>query len=173
MIFDNNIKNGQVMIYSFSPNVNKHSEIIILGSMPGVESLNQQQYYAHPRNAFWAIMGTLCKFSPALPYAERLEQLLEHRIALWDTAFSCQRAGSLDSAIQELKINDFEEFFQRYPAIKTVCFNGQAAGKLFTKHSKAMTLPKLEFIQLPSTSPAYASMEFSEKLLVWQQIPIK
>jgi double-stranded uracil-DNA glycosylase len=160
------------MIYSFLPSVNKHSEILILGSIPGVESLHQHQYYAHQRNAFWRIMGELCKFSSELPYEKRFELLLEHQIALWDTAFSCQREGSLDSAIRELKINNFEAFFQQYPAIKTVCFNGQAAGKLFIKHSKTMTLPSLTFIQLPSTSPAHASLKFSDKLVAWQQVPV-
>ena len=159
------------MIASFSPNVDQYSEMIILGSMPGVESLRQQQYYAHPRNTFWKIMGELYSFSPELPYKTRLQQLLACRIALWDSAFSCQRDGSLDSAIRAVKINNFEEFFQRYPGIKTVCFNGQAAGKLFIKHSKAMNLPPLTFIQLPSTSPAHASMKFRDKLLAWQQIP--
>ncbi|MCF6177024.1 MAG: DNA-deoxyinosine glycosylase [Victivallaceae bacterium] len=159
------------MISSFLPNVDQHSEVIILGSMPGVESLRQQQYYAHPYNTFWKILGELCGFSAELPYEDRLQQLLEHRIALWDSAFSCQRDGSLDSAIRAVQINNFEEFFQQYPAIKTVCFNGQAAGKLFIKHSKTMNLPPLTFIQLPSTSPAHASMKFSDKLAAWQQIP--
>ncbi len=159
------------MISSFSPNVDQRSEVIILGSMPGVESLRQQQYYAHPRNTFWKIMGEIYDFSPELPYKTRLQQLLECRIALWDSAFSCQRDGSLDSAIRDVQINNFAAFFQQYPAIRTVCFNGQAAGKLFIKHSKTMTLPSLTFIQLPSTSPAHASMKFSDKLAAWKQLP--
>jgi hypoxanthine-DNA glycosylase len=160
------------MISAFLPIVDQRSEIIILGSMPGVESLRQQQYYAHPRNVFWRIMGELCNFSPELSYEYRLRLLLEHRIALWDTASSCQRKGSLDSAIHDVKINNFEGFFKQYPMIKTVCFNGQASGKLFIKHSRSMILPPLTFIQLPSTSPAYAAMKFSDKLATWQQLPI-
>ena len=160
------------MISAFLPIVDQCSEIIILGSMPGVESLRQQQYYAHPRNVFWRIMGELCNFSLELSYESRLKLLLEHRIALWDTASSCQREGSLDSAIHDVKINDFEGFLKQYSTIKTVCFNGQVASKLFIKHSKSMRLPALTFIQLPSTSPAYASMKFSDKLSAWQQIPL-
>jgi hypoxanthine-DNA glycosylase len=78
----------------------------------------------------------------------------------------------LDSAIHDVKINNFEGFFKQYPMIKTVCFNGQASGKLFIKHSRSMILPPLTFIQLPSTSPAYAAMKFSDKLAAWQQLPI-
>ncbi|MFA7230968.1 MAG: DNA-deoxyinosine glycosylase [Victivallaceae bacterium] len=154
-------------LLSFSPSAAPDAEILILGSMPGIESLRQQQYYAHPRNIFWKIMGIMFNFDEALPYPQRMEVLLQNRIALWDTVHSCVRSGSLDSAIRQVEPNDFEALLERCPHIRRICFNGQAASNLFFKHTGKMKLPQLEHIVLPSTSPANAAMPYAKKLSLW------
>ena len=102
------------------PNIDKDCRALILGSMPGVKSLEAQQYYAHPQNRFWPMMAHL--LGEALPsaYEERLAMLLRHHIALWDSIGSCEREGSLDSAIRNEQGNDFAALLQEYPGIRQV-----------------------------------------------------
>jgi len=143
---------------------------LILGSMPGVVSLRQQQYYAYPHNCFWKIMGELFSFDYKTNYEERINNLLKNRIALWDTVQCCVRPGSMDSDIKHARPNDFEKLFKECPNITKIFFNGQTAYKLFIKHQKQMNLPELELIPLPSTSPANASMSYENKLQAWQKV---
>ena len=161
-------------LQSFSAVARADARVLILGSMPGAKSLQLQQYYGHPHNAFWKIMGQLFDFDAAgMPYAERLAALQAHGIALWDVLASCERAGSLDSAIVDDSIvaNDFAAFFAVHPAIVRVCFNGAKAESVFRRR----VLPGLvsphaiEYVRLPSTSPAHAGMPLAAKLAAWQR----
>ena len=158
-----------VRIYSFPPFADKTAGKLILGSIPGGESLRRMQYYAHPRNMFWKIMGAMLNFDPALPYEERIGKLLENRIALWDVVHNCHRPGSMDSAINAEEVNDFAAFFKSHPNIRKVYFNGQTAHKLFIKHTRTMKLPELELHVLPSTSPANAATSFAAKAESWRK----
>lgn len=157
-------------ILSFPYSADHRAKVLILGSMPGEESLRQQQYYAHPRNLFWDFMGELFGAGRELPYTKRLEILRKHGVALWDVAHSCRRKGSLDSDITEVEANDFHELFSEAPKIHTVFFNGQAASALFRK----LVLPSLkyepELVTLPSTSPANASISVEKKRAAWRQV---
>lgn len=148
---------------------------MVLGSLPGPESLRQQQYYAQSRNAFWRIMAELVGAGPALPYPRRLEVLVEHRIALWDVCAAAERAGALDAAIRRASVvpNDFAAFFREHRSIELVCFNGQTAASLYRR----LVMPGLpvEFAAieqrvLPSTSPAHAAMSFEQKLEQWRGV---
>ena len=158
----------------FSPIASKNSQILILGSMPSIKSLDQQQYYAHPRNAFWPILSTLCKMEENLTYAQRCQQLIKHQFAVWDVLQSCQRQGSLDANIdpRSVIVNDFTLFFQHHPHIRRIFFNGTKAQQLF-KQYVLITLEHqhTEILRqrLPSTSPAHASLNFEQKLALWQQ----
>ncbi|MBI5891943.1 MAG: DNA-deoxyinosine glycosylase [Nitrosomonadales bacterium] len=157
-------------IRSFPPVANADTTLLILGSMPGKESLKQNQYYAHPQNAFWKIMGELAGFDPQLPYEERLLKLNEARIALWDVLASCERESSLDTHIRNEETNDFASFFAQHPHITRVCFNGAKAAQSFKRFvSGKQKLPPLEFVRLPSTSPAHAGLRYEEKLKVWKE----
>ena len=157
-------------IQSFPFSADRHSRVLILGSMPGEESLRQQQYYAHPRNLFWQIAGELFGAGRELPYKKRLQILLKHGIALWDVAQTCRREGSLDSNMTEVTANDFYTLLEDTPQIHTVFFNGQKAAMLFRK----LVIPRLdrdlEFVTLPSTSPANASVPIDKKKAAWQQV---
>ncbi|HEU4427314.1 MAG TPA: DNA-deoxyinosine glycosylase [Myxococcota bacterium] len=159
-------------VRSFAPVVNAASRVLILGSMPGAASLRAREYYAHPRNLFWPLMETLAGVPRAAPYPERLAQLLARGIGLWDVLESCTRASSLDSDIVEASIvaNDFARLFAAFPSIEIVCFNGGKAAAAFRKH----VLPSLAgvngvaFHDLPSTSPANASIAYEKKLAAWR-----
>jgi hypoxanthine-DNA glycosylase len=155
-------------IHSFPPAADAHATALILGSMPGKESLKQQQYYAHPQNAFWKIMGELVGAHPALLYPQRLHALTAAHIALWDVLHTCEREGSLDSDIEQEEANDFAAFLARHPNITRVYFNGAKAEQSFKRFVLGkQKLPPLEFARLPSTSPAHAGMRYEEKLKVW------
>lgn len=160
-------------IQCFPPIEDVHATALILGSMPGVESLRAGQYYAHPRNAFWPIMGDLVGAAPSLDYEERARILRAAGIALWDVLASCTREGSLDSAIagDSIAANDFQAFFLAHPGITQVFFNGAMAEKCFHKHVRH--LPEshpLLFRRLPSTSPAHAALPYRQKLEAWRVV---
>lgn len=161
-------------IHSFPPIANADSHTLILGSMPGVLSLQRQEYYAHPRNAFWTIMGELLGFDARIPYAQRTGLLANAGIALWDALQSCHRAGSLDADIaRDTAIpNDFPTFFAKHPHIRRIFFNGATAESMFLK--KALPLlhdsRNFQMTRLPSTSPAHAGLSIKEKLIRWKSV---
>lgn len=158
-------------IHCFAPVADAAAEVLVLGSMPGRESLCAGQYYAHPRNAFWKIMGDLTGACPGLPYAQRLHILKSCGIALWDVLESCERSTSLDAHIREEAVNDFESFFLRHPRVTRVFFNGAKADQCFRKHVPGMLKSTaLQFCRLPSTSPAHAGMAYQQKLDAWRVI---
>jgi hypoxanthine-DNA glycosylase len=157
-------------INSFQAFAQSDATRLVLGSMPSAESLRRQQYYGHPRNYFWRIMGELLNFDYKLPYDDRVKYLLKNHIALWDSVARCVRPGSMDADIKHAEPNDFESLFAKCPLITKVFFNGQAAHKLFVKHAGKMNLPELELIVLPSTSPANASISYEKKLDAWRQV---
>ena len=153
----------------FAPIADPHARVLILGSMPGMASLEAAQYYAFPRNVFWKIMGELFDAGPELPYPSRLARLRDQRIALWDVIESCRRPGSLDSDISEegLVTNDFNRLFERCPQISRVFFNGQKAAGLFRKKVAPTLAGEYDYRTLPSTSPAHAARSYAAKLEAW------
>lgn len=161
------------LCHSFPPVCSADARVLVLGSMPGAASIAAAQYYAHPRNAFWQIMGALFGASPALPYEQRLQRLAVAGVALWDVIACGEREGSLDSAIRpdSIEANDFARLFSDCPRIRHVFFNGAAAETIFRRHvSPRMALPELRFTRLPSTSPAHAARSFDAKLAAWQAV---
>ncbi len=160
-------------IHSFPPVESSTAQILILGSMPGKESLRAVEYYAHPRNAFWRIMGELIGASPDMPYDARIQLLKSSKIALWDVLASCSRSGSLDADIvaDSITPNDFSSFFLSHPHITHVFFNGAKAEQCFMKYViPTLEIEYLHCQRLPSTSPAHASITYAEKLEVWRAI---
>jgi TDG/mug DNA glycosylase family protein len=157
------------MICSFPPVANKESSVLILGSIPGAASLQENQYYAHPQNQFWKIIYTLFNVPLEQNYTKKLAFLLDHKIALWDVIQTCVRSGSLDSRIQSPVPNDFDSFFMRYPKISVIFFNGTKAIETYKAFVGDSIKQILSLFLLPSTSPA-RTMLFSEKLLYWQEI---
>ncbi|TXH94094.1 MAG: DNA-deoxyinosine glycosylase [Rheinheimera sp.] len=149
------------------------AQILILGSLPGVASLQAAQYYAHPRNQFWPLLQQLFGIDASLPYDERLTVLKQQRLALWDLIGAAERRGSLDSAITpaSIQLNDFSALLQQLPALRAVWLNGGTAAKSWQKLIKTgLTLPAtVQVFALPSTSPAHAALRFADKLQHWQQ----
>jgi len=156
----------------FAPVARPDARILILGSMPGVASLEAVEYYAFPRNVFWKIMGDLFAAGPELDYLSRLQKLSANHVALWDVIAACHRPGSLDSAISEdgMATNDFNGFFNHHTHIKQVCFNGQKAAGLFKKKVVPGLTHDYEYHTLPSTSPAHAARDYAAKLKAWSVI---
>jgi len=162
-------------IHSFTPIASAGSRVLILGSMPGVASLHAAQYYAHPRNAFWPIMGQLLGFAPAVGYRHRVAALKNSRIAVWDVLQSCIRQGSGDDSIDDesIVVNNFNAFFARHRQVERVFFNGMKAESSFRR----LVLPYLErtgfrLKRLPSTSPAHASLTLAQKFEAWQAVTV-
>jgi hypoxanthine-DNA glycosylase len=158
----------------FPPIADSHAEILILGSMPSIKSLQKQQYYAHPRNAFWPIVSDLFEMDKEWSYQQRCNHLIVNKVAVWDTLKACLRQGSLDSNIEPGSIvaNDFNTFFKQHPKIKLVVFNGGKAEQVFKRYvTPSLNEPfkQLSQTRLPSTSPAHAAMTFDEKLSIWKK----
>ena len=162
-------------ISCFEPIADRRSQILILGSMPGVRSLQRQQYYAHQRNTFWPVMSALLGVDFGDDFSVKKQCLLEHGIALWDVLQNCSRPGSLDSRIdmETIQVNDFAGFFEQSPAVKAVFFNGAKAEAVYKKQV-LINLPEpwrnIHYQRLPSTSPAHAALSFEDKLAQWRSI---
>lgn len=158
---------------SFPPLARRDARLLILGSMPGAESLRRREYYAHPHNQFWPIMGALFGAGRELPYRERVARLLDRGIAVWDVLKACERPGSLDSAIvpgSEV-VNDFRAFFRRHPGIGAICFNGAKSESVFARAVRpGLARADLRLTRLPSTSPAHAGLSRAAKLAAWRRI---
>ena len=161
-------------VQSFAPVLGKRPRILILGSMPGIASLEAVQYYAHPRNAFWPIMAELFSIDATRNYDERIAQIEQTPVILWDTLKRCDRPGSLDASIRRdsVEANDIPGLLEKHPGIRAVACNGATSASYFRK----LVLPNLspgseiELLSMPSTSPANAGMTFAQKLAAWQRL---
>lgn len=160
------------LVASFPPLSAPHSRVLVLGTMPGRESLRRQQYYAHPRNAFWPILAAFTGTDPGSAYADRAAAVVGAGIAVWDVLAACERPGSLDRDIDtaSARPNDFVAFFREHPAITAVCCNGGTAAQLFRRYvvTPGGTRP-LALVTLPSTSPAHAGLPVAAKQRAWHR----
>jgi hypoxanthine-DNA glycosylase len=154
----------------FEPIETPTAKVLVLGTLPGQESLRRGEYYAHPRNAFWRIIEALFGIPAEAGYAERARKLSGAGVALWDVCATANRPGSLDLSIRHDTVvpNDFAEFLNAHKQLKLICFNGAKAAALFREHVKLDG--GVECVDLPSTSPAHAAMPFSEKVKRWSVI---
>ena len=166
------------LLQGLPPVIDARTRLIVLGSFPGMASLQARQYYAHPRNQFWPLLSALWGVDlGALPYTQRLAAMLEHGLGLWDVYATCRRSGSLDSAITDAQINPLEQLKERAPQLQAVAHNGgesarhmKLTGRIGVpvwrlRITEALGLPVMS---LPSTSPANASWSFERKLAAWQ-----
>lgn len=150
---------------SFAPIVDEHSRILILGSMPGIKSLEQQEYYAHPQNRFWRLLALLLQ-----DYSAKQALLHKHHIALWDTLGYCERDGSLDSNIKNEAPNAVVELAGELPHLQAVVCNGGKAGAAFKKYFAKKMPERVQVFYLPSTSPANARLRLEDLAEHWQVI---
>ena len=148
------------------PVIAPDARVLILGSFPSEASLAARQYYAHPRNHFWPILGDVLHEPLAqLPYAERLERVKGHRVAIWDTIVACERNGSLDAAIRNAERGEIHRVRHIARGLRAVAFNGKTAGRALPAWAHAGYATLL----MPSTSPAY-TLPFAEKLAKWRAL---
>lgn len=158
--------------HCFPPVVDKHTEILILGSLPGDASLAQQQYYAHPQNRFWHLLSDVLQNKLVeQAYEQRLQTLLKHRIGLWDVVANAKRDGSLDSQIKSRQDNDLLTLLTQLTSLKTIAFNGGTASKLGLK-ILGSNASRYRILQLPSSSPAF-TLAYAAKLAQWKQLNLQ
>ena len=159
----------------FEPIASTDARVLILGSLPSQQSLRKHEYYGNPQNAFWRVMGELFGAGPDLSYPHRAAKLRRCGIAVWDVLRSSVRPGSMDAAIDLTSAapNDFQSFFDEHPMLELICFNGKKAAELYERLVTApgiTSIGNIAFRTMPSTSPAYASMKFDEKVRHWSVI---
>jgi hypoxanthine-DNA glycosylase len=171
------------------PLVCANTRLLILGSFPGAASLAAQRYYGHPQNQFWPVLRAIFASSHCPAYMSSYEKnsnwLLRQGVGVWDVYASCERAGSLDSAIRNAEVNDFASLIQRCPHLKAIAHNGSESFKharYVTASLSAARVPQgakaplvgsatpLPVYKLPSTSPANASWSFDRKLAAWREV---
>ena len=153
--------------HTIEPVIFPDSEILILGSFPSIKSFEEGFYYAHPRNQFWSILAAIYD-EEIQTKEEKIALCKKHKIALFDSAASLQREenNSSDTNLKNITVNDFENLLEKYPNIHTILFTGKKAQQIFNKKYKDLKIKK---VLLPSTSPAYASMKFEEKLKKYKE----
>jgi hypoxanthine-DNA glycosylase len=157
---------ARVLKRGLPPAVAPDARVLLLGSFPGEESLRQSQYYAHPRNQFWRLLGDILALPlHDLPYSQRLQRLAKLRIGVWDIITHCERAGSLDGDIRNAALSQFEWLRDHAPRLEVVAMNGQKAG---TAERRLATLGYRTLV-LPSSSPAY-TLPYAEKLEAWRAL---
>lgn len=156
-------------VKSLSPVIDRRAKALILGAVPGKESLEKQQYYANSRNSFWKIIFSLYDFNVEESYNKRIDFIQEKSISLWDVIKVCDREGSLDSNIKNEKTNDFASLFKEYPNIEFVLFNGTKAYEVFRKQVGFNISDKIIFKKLTSTSPAN-TISIERKIMEWKII---
>jgi hypoxanthine-DNA glycosylase len=163
------------LVCSFLPIAAPDARVLVLGTVPSIASLAKQQYYGHPQNAFWPIIGRLFGAGRDLPYEDRKQVLRELGVAVWDVLRECHREGSLDSSIrvESESPNDFVTFLRAHAGIRTIFFNGQKAETAFRRHALtqvAELVRDFQYVRLPSTSPAHAGRTFAQKLAAWRAV---
>ena len=157
------------MHHCFAPVTRPDSRILVLGSLPGAASLAAERYYAHPQNQFWRLIGAVIdRDLVPLPYEERLTALLEAGIGLWDTVAAATRKGSLDADIRLHAASDLEALAATLPALRAIGFNGATAARI--GRAQLAGVPGAALIDLPSSSPAYASLPFAAKRDAWLKL---
>ena len=151
------------------PIARSDARLFVLGSLPGDASLAARQYYAHPQNQFWRLLGgVLGEELHGLPYEQRLERLAEHRVGLWDVIASAVRSGSLDQSIRDPAHNQFDRLLHDFPDLKAIAFNGGTSAKIGRKLIGADD-HRVTLIDLPSSSPAN-TRPFAEKAAAWSEL---
>jgi double-stranded uracil-DNA glycosylase len=153
---------------SFAPVVDQRARVLVLGTLPGEESLRRHEYYAHPRNLFWPILFALFDMAPAGDYTARLAFAAAQRVALWDVCETGERAASADASIRREQPNAIGLLLDAHPLVGAVAFNGTGARRLHDRHFPRR--PGLAYLAMPSTSPAHARLDFAAKLAQWQRL---
>jgi TDG/mug DNA glycosylase family protein len=154
-----------LILHGLAPIIDARARVLILGSFPSTASLAAQQYYAHPQNQFWRILGEVVgQPLKEMDYAARIAAVQAAGIAIWDIYASCARAGSLDTAIRDAVPNDLGALKKSAPALRRICFNGRTAARRI----REVEALGFEALVLPSTSPAHAGMSFEQKLARWR-----
>ena len=162
------IKTTVHQVSGLAPIEDGDCRILILGTMPGLESLRQQAYYANPRNLFWDLIAGVTGETAPENYEDKKAYLRRHKVALWDMCQVCNRSGSLDSNISDEVPNDIKSFISGHPHLKVIGCNGMESARMFRKY--IVVIENVQFIPLPSTSPANAGVSREKKVDAWSRL---
>jgi len=152
--------------HPFSPFIDEDSQLLILGSFPSIKSFEDNFYYAHPKNQFWRLLSGVFDEKTPTTIEEKKAFLQKHHIALWDVVGSCTRENSLDSNLKDIQPNDIEKLLKEFPNIQKIYFTSKTAQKIYKKNFSHVKLPTSYLV---SPSPAYAVMNFEQKLEKWKE----
>lgn len=161
-------------IVGYGASIDAQCRVLVLGSMPSIRSLEVAEYYGHPQNRFWPFMQELFGIARTQPHEERLAELRDHGVALWDVIAACRRETSADAKIRDVEVNDFGALFADYPKLERVFCNGGKAHELWSKRVapglREAIGRDVPCLRLPSTSPANASQPVTSKLEAWRAL---
>ena len=157
---------SETVIHPFEPIVFKDTRTLILGSFPSIKSVENNFYYAHPRNQFWKILSTVTGY-PVNNRDQKIWLLKEAKLGLWDMIGSCSRENSLDSSLEDEVVNDIPALLEQYPSIEQIAFTGRKAEALYMLHFAYL---EIETVYLPSPSAAYAKMTFEQKVKAYETV---
>ena len=157
----------QPLLDGLPPVLAADARLVVLGSFPGVASLQARAYYAHPRNQFWPLLSAIWGVDlVAADDARRRKTLMERRVGLWDVYARCRRQGSLDSAIRDARLNDLALLRHVAPGLRAVAHNGGASAR----EARLTQALGVAVHRLPSSSPANASWSFERKHQAWTEV---
>lgn len=157
-------KKYEHIVHPFPPLYDANSEILILGSLPSVKSREQMFFYGHPQNRFWKVMSAVLGEALPTTIEQKKQMLLKHRIALWDTIYSCDIIGSSDSSIKNVTPTDLGRILKESKVQRIFC-NGGTSGRYFQKYQQKVL--GMEATVLPSTSPANAAFSVEKLIRIW------
>ena len=146
---------------------NKDSKILILGSFPSVKSREGKFFYNHPQNRFWKVLSLVFSYPCPVTIDEKINMLLNLKLALWDVIQSCEIEGSADSSIKNVIPNDLTVILNTADIRQIVC-NGNTSYSLYMKYMYPAT--GLIPLKMPSTSPANAACSLNKLVEAWSQI---
>jgi double-stranded uracil-DNA glycosylase len=166
----NTCKESECPDRGLAPVLSKSVHVLILGSFPSRQSLSKREYYGNVRNHFWQIIESLFQIDRHLPYNDRLLQLADHGVALWDVICTCNREGSADMRIRDPVFNDIAGFLELHPSLQLIVLNGTTAGRYYMQLDITEAIP---CVVLPSSSPANTKFTLHEKIKKWEIIRTK
>lgn len=155
---------------SIKPFIYPEAEILILGSLPSIKSREENFYYAHKTNRFYKVIAGVFNEKEPQNLDEKKELLIRHKIALYDSIYSCYIHSSSDATVEQITPTDIKELIKN-TNIKRIYTTGKLAFKVYQEYSAEVV--GIDAISLPSTSSANASKSLEDLIEIYKVIKEK